>query len=113
MERVTVRNFLLPASLAGCQSGAGIFVQSGGGMMSQVAINHSTIHHFQKNDIAANEVGTDVSIDENVVTGIGPTIGPTPAAQNGIQFGFGAGGRIHRQHGDEQRVVAVQRGEHL
>jgi hypothetical protein len=78
-------------------------------MMSPVAINHSTIHHFQKNGIAANEVGTDVSIDENVVTGIGPT----PAAQNGIQIGFRAGGRIHGQHGDEQRVVAVQRGEHL
>jgi nitrous oxidase accessory protein NosD len=45
----------------------------------------------RKNGIAANEVGTDVSIDENVVTGIGPTPG---AAQNGIKIGFGAGGRI-------------------
>jgi len=91
IERVTVRNFLLSANLAGCQSGSGIFVQSSGGMMSQVAINHSTIHDFQKNGITANEMGTDVSIDENVVTGIGPTAG---AAQNGIQIGFGAGGRI-------------------
>lgn len=91
IERVTVRNFRLSANLAGCQSGTGIFVQSGVGMMSQVTINHSTVHDFQKNGITANEVGTDVSIDENVVTGVGPTTG---AAQNGIQIGFGAGGSI-------------------
>lgn len=93
LERVTVRNFRLfgGVNLAGCQSGSGIFVQSGGGMMSQVTVSRSTIHDFQKNGITANEVGTQVAINENVVTGIGPTTG---AAQNGIQIGFGAGGSI-------------------
>ena len=91
IERVTVRNFRLGVNLAGCQSGLGIFVQSGGGQMSQVTIARSTIHDFQKNGITANEVGTQVTINENVVTGIGPTTG---AAQNGIQIGFGAGGSI-------------------
>jgi hypothetical protein len=32
IEPVTVRNFKLTANLAGCQSGSGIFVQSGGGI---------------------------------------------------------------------------------
>jgi nitrous oxidase accessory protein NosD len=49
------------------------------------------IHDFQKNGITANESGTFVSVHENVVTGLGPTTG---AAQNGIQIGFGATGRI-------------------
>ena len=91
IDRVAVRNFKLSASLNGCQSGTGIFVQSGNGGVSQVEIHRSTIHDFQKNGITANEVGTSASIDGNVVTGLGPTTG---AAQNGIQIGFGAGGSI-------------------
>lgn len=91
IDRVAVRNFKLSASLNGCQSGTGIFVQSGNGSASQVEIHRSTIHDFQKNGITANEVGTSASIDGNVVTGLGPTTG---AAQNGIQIGFGAGGSI-------------------
>lgn len=91
IDRVAVRNFKLSASLNGCQSGTGIFVQSGNGGASQVEIHRSTIHDFQKNGITANEIGTTATIDENVVTGLGPTIG---AAQNGIQIGFGAGGSI-------------------
>jgi len=91
VDRVAVRNFKLAASLNGCQSGSGIFVQSGNGGVSQVEIHRSTIHDFQKNGITANEIGTSASIDENVVTGLGPTTG---AAQNGIQMGFGAGGSI-------------------
>lgn len=91
IDRVAVRNFKLAGSLNGCQSGTGIFVQSGNGGLSQVEIHRSTIHDFQKNGITANEVGTSTFIDGNVVTGLGPTTG---AAQNGIQIGFGAGGSI-------------------
>jgi Periplasmic copper-binding protein (NosD) len=93
IERVAVRNFKLGASLAGCQSGTGIFVQSGGGTISSLEIMDSTIHDYQKNGITANEIGTHASIRDNVVTGVGPTTG---AAQNGIQIGFGAGGTIER-----------------
>jgi nitrous oxidase accessory protein NosD len=93
IERVAVRNFKLGTGLGGCQSGTGIFVQSGGGMISNVEIDDSTIHDFQKNGITANEIGTRASIQNNVVTGIGPT---TAIAQNGIQIGFGAGGEIER-----------------
>src|SRR5216684_2172137 len=88
---VAIRNIRLGTGLGGCQSGTGIFVQSGGGGVSSVEIEKSTIHDFQKNGITADEVGTQVSVHGNVVTGIGPTTG---AAQNGIQIGFGAGGAI-------------------
>ena len=86
-----IRNFSLSASLAGCQSGTGIFVQSGAGQTSTVTVENCTIHDFQKNGITGNEIGTTVFIQRNVVTGVGPT----PAiAQNGIQIGFGAKGAI-------------------
>ena len=93
ISHVAIRNFKLGTGLGGCQSGTGIFVQSGRGGISNVEIEKSTIHDFQKNGITANEVGTHVSVRGNVVTGIGPTTG---TAQNGIQIGFGAGGAISR-----------------
>jgi hypothetical protein len=91
LTRIAVRNFKLAASLNGCQSGTGIFVQSGNGGVSKVEIDHCTVHDFQKNGITADEKGTVTVIRRNVVTGIGSTSG---AAQNGVQIGFGAAGSI-------------------
>jgi hypothetical protein len=91
ISNVAVRNMALTASLNGCQSGLGIFVQSGNGGASRVEIDGSSVHDFQKNGITGNEAGTDVEITGNAVSGTGPTTG---AAQNGIQVGFGATGRV-------------------
>jgi len=91
LDHLAVRNFKLGASLNGCQSGTGIFVQSGSGGVSSVEINDCTLHDFQKNGITADEKGTLAVIRRNVVTGLGPTSG---AAQNGVQIGFGAAGSI-------------------
>jgi len=93
VERSAIRNFKLTSGLEGCQSGTAIFVQSGTGGTSIVEISDCTIHDYQKNGITANESGTRASIQDNVVTGLGPTTG---AAQNGIQIGFGAEGSIER-----------------
>lgn len=91
ISRVVVRNFRLGLSLGGCQSGTGILIESGNGGSSRVEIKNCVIHDFQKNGITANEIGTDVRVHGNVVTGLGPTNG---AAQNGIQIGFGAKGEV-------------------
>lgn len=91
IQRAAVRNFKLGEGLGGCQSGTGLFVQSGAGGTSRVVIEDCTIHDFQKNGITANEIGTIAFVRHNVVTGIGPT---AAIAQNGIQIGFGAGGAI-------------------
>jgi Right handed beta helix region len=91
LKHAAVRNFMLAASLNGCQSGTGVFVESGGGQTSDVEIADCSIHDYQKNGITANELGTNATIHDNVVTGIGPTPG---AAQNGIQIGFSAAGAI-------------------
>jgi nitrous oxidase accessory protein NosD len=91
LSHVAVRDAKLTSTLNGCQSGSAILVQSGNGVSSLVAIEESSIHDYQKNGITANEVGTQVTIQGNVVTGLGPTTGAT---QNGIQIGFGAAGSI-------------------
>jgi nitrous oxidase accessory protein NosD len=93
IEHNAVRNTKLTASLNGCQSGDGIVVQSLGGEASKVSIDDNSVHDYQKNGITGNESGTEVTITDNVVTGLGPTNG---AAQNGIQIGFGAKGVVIR-----------------
>lgn len=91
LRHEAIRNFKLSAALNGCQSGTGVFVESGGGQSSEVEVADCSIHDYQKNGITANETGTSVNIRRNVVTGVGPTTG---AAQNGIQIGFSASGTI-------------------
>jgi hypothetical protein len=78
----------------GCQTGLGIFVQSGptgAGTTSTVTVSGSTVHNYAKNGITGNEVGTTLNATGNSVVGVGPTTG---AAQNGIQIGFGATGKM-------------------
>lgn len=91
IEHNAVRNTKLSVSLNGCQSGDAIVVQSLGGGTSKVSIGDNSVHDYQKNGITGNESGTEVTITNNVVTGLGPTTG---AAQNGIQVGFGAKGGV-------------------
>jgi nitrous oxidase accessory protein NosD len=88
-----VRNAKLPVQPNGCQSGDAILVQSLGGGTSKVSIDDNSVHDYQKNGITGNELGTEVTITNNVVTGLGPTTG---AAQNGIQISFGAKGGVLR-----------------
>ena len=91
VNNMAVRNIKLSPSDFGCQSGQGIFVQSGNGRKSKVNISDSSVHDYQKTGIIANEVGTDVNITGNAVTGVGPS---PQIAQNGIQIAFGAKGTI-------------------
>ena len=91
ITELKVRNTRLAPSLNGCQSGLGIFVQSGNGGRSHVEIRNNQVSGYQKNGITANEIGTVVEIFRNTIVGLGPTNG---AAQNGIQIGYGAEGEI-------------------
>jgi nitrous oxidase accessory protein NosD len=93
LHNAAVRNFRLSAALNGCQSGTGVFVESGGGATSNVQVVDCSIHDYQKNGITANESGTNLTAQSNLVTGVGPTTG---AAQNGIQIGFSAAGLIRQ-----------------
>jgi len=90
---VDITNMRLGSGLEGCQSGLGIFVQKLGKPVREVRVLTSTVHDYQKNGITGTEGGTRLQVDHNTVTGIGPTSG---AAQNGIQIGFRATGKIAR-----------------
>jgi hypothetical protein len=75
----------------GCQSGLGIYIQSGNSGTSKVTVENSSVHDYQKNGITGNEPGTTLIAMNNDVSGQGSTTG---AAENGIQIGFGATGTV-------------------
>jgi parallel beta-helix repeat protein len=80
----------------GCQNGLGIYVESGDGGLSTTTISNNTVHNYQKNGITVNGFGDSTAgpvttIENNTVIGAGSTNG---AAENGIQLGFGATGKI-------------------
>jgi hypothetical protein len=88
------RNQILDPSDQGCGVGLGIDVESDSGAPA-VTIANNSIHNYQKNGITAGGPGTGggpvMTITGNTVVGIGAT----PAiAQNGIQIGFGATGKV-------------------
>jgi parallel beta-helix repeat protein len=87
-----VRNeFAAPfASYGGCQSGLGIFVQTTTGS-SNVVITKNAVETYAKNGITGNDAGTNVTISDNTVLGMGPTTG---AGENSVQIGFGATGSV-------------------
>ena len=91
VNHMAVANQALTGASIGCQVGLGIFVQSGDGGASTVTISNSHVQNYQKNGITGNELGTTVTISGNTVFGQGPTNG---AAENSIQIGFGATGKI-------------------
>jgi len=93
LDHVAVRAQTLGAGLGGCQSGESIYVQTGAGLSSVVTVENSSVHAYNKNGITGNDAGTSLTVTGNYVQGAG--IVPVPgAAQNGIQLGFGATGKI-------------------
>ena len=92
VDFVAARNQAQDAMNFGCQTsaGLGIYVESASPSTSTVKIQNSTVRGYQKNGITGNEVGTTVTITGNSVVGAGPTT----TAQNGIQVGFGATGKV-------------------
>jgi hypothetical protein len=78
-----------------CQSGEGIYAQSGYGYSgaSTVVIENSHIYAYQKNGISGDGDTLTVTISANDIVGQGPT---TYVAQNGIQITDGTKGTILR-----------------
>lgn len=86
-----VRNFNLGSANNGCQSGNAIEVETAADGSSRVEVSENSVQNYQKNGITGNETGTEMDLEGNTVTGVGATTG---AAQNGVQIGYGAAGRI-------------------
>jgi hypothetical protein len=96
------------ADYGGCQNGLAINVESLTSA-SVVTVSNNSVHGYQKNGItatgAATGPGSDgpvVTISGNYIVGMGATamnwqgvyLSQATAAENGIQFGFGASGKI-------------------
>ncbi len=90
VNSVIVNNEVLGAGLGGCQSGLGIFADASSST-SVLTVKGSSVANYQKNGITGDDAGTTMTITGNTVIGQGPTTG---AAENGIQLGFGATGKI-------------------
>ncbi len=92
LNQVATRNQILPPGYTGCQSGQGIFVQSGYSTgTARVTIENSSVSSFDKNGITIDGPGAGGNIVSNFIAGVGPTTG---AAENGIQISDGAGATI-------------------
>ena len=92
INEVVARNQIQqPGSLTCSEDiGFGIYVESASPSTSKVTIENTTVRGYLKNGITADEVGTTATITGNTVVGVGPIL----IAQNGIQVGFGATGRV-------------------
>ena len=81
--------------LNGTQHGVGIYYRdlpaSGPGGGASGTIKGNTLSKYQKGGIVANGTGTNVKVQSNTVTGVGPV---DYIAQNGIQIGYGAKAQV-------------------
>jgi hypothetical protein len=93
VNHVAVRNQALPPADSGCQSGESIYVQTAAGFSSTVTVQNSSVHNYNKNGITGNDPNTKLTVTGSYVQGSGVVPSPS-AAQNGIQLGFGAFGKI-------------------
>jgi hypothetical protein len=90
INHVAVRNEIPSGpGLQVCNDGDGIYVATDNAGASNVTIENSSIHAFQRNGIEATARGTSVNITKNSIGG--NTVGP---ASNGIAVWFGASGTI-------------------
>ena len=90
------------ASFGGCQNGLAINVE-GLSNIGLVSVTNNSVRAYQKNGITAtgagtgpNSLGPDVTISNNYIVGLAATAmnWPGGAAENGVQFGFGATGTV-------------------
>lgn len=93
LSGVATRNQTLTTGLTGCQSGEGIFVQSGYGSTghANVTVQGCSVHSFQKNGVTGDGSETNMFVVNDYISGQGPTTG---AAENGVQISDGAVGSV-------------------
>jgi hypothetical protein len=94
IDTTFVTDIVHPSNL-GCQLALGMLVQTdadGQGPNARVTILNSGAANYGKNGITANGPGTNVAVQRTTAAGLGAVFGV--AAQNGVQIGFGARGRV-------------------
>ena len=77
--------------LNGVQAGVALYAYNQDGNARTLNVFSNTIFDYQKNGMALSGNGLSVDVENNTVTGAGPT---SLTAQNGIQLSYGAVGKI-------------------
>jgi hypothetical protein len=77
--------------LDGMQRGVGIYAYNADGSPRTLDVIGNTILDYQKNGMALSGNNLVVDVENNTVTGAGPT---NQIAQNGIQVSYGATGKV-------------------
>jgi len=90
VENVTVTG-IRDNPFSGAQHGNGIYAYNGDGTSRTLTIRNVTVKDFQKNGITVAGQGLQATIENNTVTGAGPT---GTIAQNGIQVSYGASATV-------------------
>src|SRR5262249_41116753 len=90
LRSVSVSSVRVPAQPT-CDTGVGIFVESGSTTTSHLIVTDPFFFGFQKGAVVASGPGTTVNVLRAIAQGDGPIASPV---QNGIQIGMGANGRV-------------------
>ncbi len=93
IDHVTVKG-VRNDPLDAIQGGIGIYFSNIDFVPRNATITNSIIFDYQKTGIVGNELGLDLYIHGNTITGAGGTADSVAIAQNGIQIGFGANATI-------------------
>jgi hypothetical protein len=94
VNHVAVRNQLPDDTLQGDSGyGQGIYVQTTALFTSKVTVENSSVHGYNKNGITGNDAGTTLNVTGSYIQGAGALPNGFDA-QNGIQLGWGAMGKI-------------------
>ncbi len=93
IDHVTVKG-VRNNPLDAIQGGIGIYFSNIDFVPRNATVTNSIIFDYQKTGIVANELGLDIYIHGNTITGAGGTADSVAIAQNGIQVGFGANATI-------------------
>ena len=90
VQENTIKN-IRNSSFSGTQAGVAMYAYNLDGTPRTLNVFGNTIFNYQKNGMALSGNGLTVNVQNNTVTGAGPT---SITAQNGIQVSYGAVGTI-------------------
>ena len=90
IQNNTIRD-ITDTPLDGMQRGVGIYAYNADGSPRTLDVIGNTILDYQKNGMALSGNNLVVDVENNTVTGAGPT---NQIAQNGIQVSYGATGKV-------------------
>jgi len=92
----------------GDQQGVALYAFVDNAIPRNLIVMNNYIHDYQKNGMALSGTGLNTTVNNNIVTGVGPI---NFNAQNGIQVGFGASGSVFNNTVSGNEYIVNTTGE--